>query len=110
MECNKKIIIITKYRKASGRNQHQRNYSFFHFFFYGLNLEWSKEYQPIFSWNDFNEKPKKGSLLIAKYGKGYYTYTRKKPTRVGVEAFSYVASYSWSNVPLIEPFFIVGAL
>ena len=36
---------------------------------------WSKEYQPIFSWNDFNEKPKKGSLLIAKYGKGYYTYT-----------------------------------
>ncbi|MDG1690133.1 MAG: LmbE family protein, partial [Flavobacteriales bacterium] len=36
---------------------------------------WSKDYQPIFSWNDFNEKPKKGSLLIAKYGKGYYTYT-----------------------------------
>mgnify|MGYP001339591242 CR=1 FL=1 len=36
---------------------------------------WSKEYQPIFSWNDFNEDPKKGSLLIAKYGKGYYTYT-----------------------------------
>ena len=36
---------------------------------------WSKEYQPIFSWNDFNEKPKKGSLLIAKYGKGCYTYT-----------------------------------
>jgi len=36
---------------------------------------WSKEYQPIFSWTDFNEEPKKGSLLIAKYGKGYYTYT-----------------------------------
>ena len=36
---------------------------------------WSKEYQPIFSWNDINEEPKKGSLLIAKYGKGYYTYT-----------------------------------
>tara|TARA_Y100000991_G_scaffold145522_1_gene109996 strand:- start:466 stop:2928 length:2463 start_codon:yes stop_codon:yes gene_type:complete len=36
---------------------------------------WSKEYQPIFSWNDFNEDPKKGSLLIAKYGKGFYTYT-----------------------------------
>jgi LmbE family N-acetylglucosaminyl deacetylase len=36
---------------------------------------WSKDYQPIFSWNDFNEEPKKGSLLIAKYGKGYYTYT-----------------------------------
>ena len=36
---------------------------------------WSKEYQPILSWNDLNEDPKKGSLLIAKYGKGYYTYT-----------------------------------
>tara|TARA_B110000027_G_C16096061_1_gene290857 strand:- start:236 stop:1792 length:1557 start_codon:yes stop_codon:yes gene_type:complete len=36
---------------------------------------WSKEYQPIFSWNDYNEDPKKGSLLVAKYGKGYYTYT-----------------------------------
>ena len=36
---------------------------------------WSKEYETIFSWNDRGEKPKKGSLLIAKYGKGYYTYT-----------------------------------
>jgi hypothetical protein len=36
---------------------------------------WSKEYETIFSWNDSGEKPKKGSLLIAKYGKGYYTYT-----------------------------------
>ena len=36
---------------------------------------WSKEYQPILSWNDSGEDAKKGSLLIAKYGKGYYTYT-----------------------------------
>ena len=36
---------------------------------------WSKEYETIFSWNDNGEKPKKGSLLIAKYGKGYYAYT-----------------------------------
>ncbi|MBH19243.1 MAG: LmbE family protein [Crocinitomicaceae bacterium] len=36
---------------------------------------WSKEYETIFSWNDIGEKPKKGSLLITKYGKGYYTYT-----------------------------------
>ena len=36
---------------------------------------WSQEYESIFSWNDSGEKPKKGSLLIAKYGKGYYTYT-----------------------------------
>ena len=36
---------------------------------------WSKEYQPILSWNDTEEDAKHGSLLIAKYGKGYYTYT-----------------------------------
>ena len=36
---------------------------------------WSKEYQPILSWNDTGEDAKDGSLLIAKYGKGYYTYT-----------------------------------
>lgn len=36
---------------------------------------WSKEYQPILSWNDKGENAKKGSLLIAKYGKGYFSYT-----------------------------------
>lgn len=36
---------------------------------------WSKEYTPIFSMNDKGETPKKGSLLIAKYGKGNYIYT-----------------------------------
>ncbi|SEB41270.1 N-acetylglucosaminyl deacetylase, LmbE family [Tenacibaculum sp. MAR_2009_124] len=36
---------------------------------------WSKEYVPILSMNDKGESPKKGSLLIAKYGKGNYIYT-----------------------------------
>lgn len=36
---------------------------------------WSEEYTPIFSMNDKGETPKKGSLLIAKYGKGNYIYT-----------------------------------
>ncbi|WP_299052276.1 PIG-L family deacetylase [uncultured Polaribacter sp.] len=36
---------------------------------------WSKEYTPIFSMNDTDESPKKGSLLVAKYGKGNYIYT-----------------------------------
>ena len=36
---------------------------------------WSKEYTPILSMNDEGEMPKKGSLLIAKYGKGNYIYT-----------------------------------
>ena len=36
---------------------------------------WSKEYEPILSWHDKNEEAKDGALLIAPYGKGYYTYT-----------------------------------
>ena len=36
--------------------------------------EWSSEYDQILSWHDKGEEPKKGSLLIAKYGEGYYTY------------------------------------
>ena len=36
---------------------------------------WSKEYIPILSMNDKGETAKKGSLLIAKYGKGNYIYT-----------------------------------
>lgn len=36
---------------------------------------WSSEYIPILSMNDKGEKPKKGSLLVAKYGKGNYIYT-----------------------------------
>ncbi len=39
--------------------------------------EWSSEFTPILSWYDEGEEenPKKGSLLIAKYGKGNYVYT-----------------------------------
>jgi LmbE family N-acetylglucosaminyl deacetylase len=37
--------------------------------------KWSAEYTPILSMNDKGESAKKGSLLIAKYGKGNYIYT-----------------------------------
>jgi len=37
---------------------------------------WDKEkFEPILSMNDPGEKPDDGSLVIAKYGKGYFTYT-----------------------------------
>ena len=36
---------------------------------------WSNEFTPILSMNDIGETPKDGSLLVAKYGKGYYIYT-----------------------------------
>lgn len=36
---------------------------------------WADEFTPIFSMNDKGETPKKGSLLVAQYGKGYYIYT-----------------------------------
>ncbi|WP_109682349.1 PIG-L family deacetylase [Xanthomarina spongicola] len=36
---------------------------------------WSKEFTPILSMHDKGESAKKGSLLVAKYGKGYYIYT-----------------------------------
>ena len=37
--------------------------------------EWDVSFTPILSSNDLGEIPKKGSLLIAKYGKGHYVYT-----------------------------------
>ena len=37
--------------------------------------EWANEFTPILSMNDEGETPKKGSLLVAPYGKGYYIYT-----------------------------------
>ena len=37
--------------------------------------KWSNEYIPILSMHDKGETAKKGSLLVAKYGKGYYIYT-----------------------------------
>ncbi len=36
---------------------------------------WGKEFTPILAMHDKNESDKDGSLLIAKYGKGYYIYT-----------------------------------
>lgn len=36
---------------------------------------WGDEFTPILSMHDKGESPKKGSLLIAKYGKGNYIYT-----------------------------------
>ena len=36
---------------------------------------WGPEFTPIFEMNDTNETSSKGSLLIAKYGKGHYIYT-----------------------------------
>ncbi len=35
----------------------------------------STKFETIFSMNDPGEKPDAGSLIIAKYGKGYFTYT-----------------------------------
>lgn len=37
--------------------------------------EWSKEFTPVFGMNDPGEEETKGSLLVARYGKGYYCYT-----------------------------------
>ncbi|RLJ68973.1 GlcNAc-PI de-N-acetylase [Lacinutrix venerupis] len=37
--------------------------------------KWAKEFTPILSMHDKGETPKTGSLLVAKYGKGYYIYT-----------------------------------
>lgn len=37
--------------------------------------QWAPEFIPILSSNDKGEEAKKGGLLVAKYGKGYYIYT-----------------------------------
>ena len=37
--------------------------------------EWAPEFTPLFVMKDKGETEKKGSLLVAKYGKGYYIYT-----------------------------------
>ncbi|MFB9055365.1 PIG-L family deacetylase [Mariniflexile ostreae] len=36
---------------------------------------WANAFTPILSMHDKDESPKKGSLLVAKHGKGYYIYT-----------------------------------
>ncbi len=37
--------------------------------------EWADEFTPILAMNDKGETVKEGSLLVSKYGKGYYIYT-----------------------------------
>jgi len=37
--------------------------------------KWGKELSPVISMNDEGEKPLDGSILVGKYGKGYYVYT-----------------------------------
>ncbi|MDP2060160.1 MAG: LmbE family protein, partial [Flavobacteriaceae bacterium] len=37
--------------------------------------EWGSEFTTIFGMNDFKEPESQGSLLVSKYGKGYYIYT-----------------------------------
>lgn len=37
--------------------------------------KWGNQFTPILSMNDKGETAKEGSLLVAKYGKGYYMYT-----------------------------------
>ncbi|MEM9718496.1 MAG: PIG-L family deacetylase [Bacteroidota bacterium] len=37
--------------------------------------EWDEKYQPLLEMNDPGEDPKKGSLLVAQYGEGYFVYT-----------------------------------
>ena len=37
--------------------------------------KWDPAFTPLFAMNDPGESPKKGSLLVAAYGDGYYIYT-----------------------------------
>ncbi len=37
--------------------------------------EWDANFEAVLSMNDAGESPKNSSLLVAKYGKGYYVYT-----------------------------------
>lgn len=36
---------------------------------------WDANFEPLLSMNDVKDKPMDGSLLVAKYGNGYYVYT-----------------------------------
>ena len=37
--------------------------------------EWDSHFTPLLACNDPGESPKSGSLLVARYGKGYFVYT-----------------------------------
>ncbi|SHN03917.1 PIG-L family deacetylase [Polaribacter sp. KT 15] len=66
---------------------------------------WSKEFTPVLSMQDKGETAKKGSLLIAKYGKGNYIYTglsffRELPAGVSgaYKLFANLLSVGKSNI------------
>jgi hypothetical protein len=67
--------------------------------------KWDDHYEAILSMHDKNEPEKEGSLLVAKYGNGYYVYTglsffRELPEGVAgaYKLFSNIVSLSKSNV------------
>jgi len=37
--------------------------------------KWAEEFSPVLSFQENGDKPMEGSLLVAKYGEGYYMYT-----------------------------------
>jgi len=37
--------------------------------------EWDSAFQPIISWNDPEEPPRNGGLIVAPYGEGHFVYT-----------------------------------
>ena len=66
---------------------------------------WGPEFTPILSMNDKGETAKDGSLLVAKHGKGYYTYTglsffRELPAGVpgAYKLFANILSVGKNNV------------
>ncbi|MAD98148.1 MAG: LmbE family protein [Flavobacteriaceae bacterium] len=69
--------------------------------------QWGAEFTPILSMNDKGESPKKGSLLVAKYGKGNYIYTglsffRELPAGVpgAYKLFANILSIGKENIKL----------
>ena len=68
---------------------------------------WADEFTPILSMSDANEKPTKGSLLVAAYGKGHYVYTglsffRELPAGVpgAYKLFANMLSIGQENQPI----------
>ncbi|QSQ13170.1 PIG-L family deacetylase [Myxococcus landrumensis] len=37
--------------------------------------KWNEQYRPVFAMNDVGEEPQRGSLLVARHGKGVFVYT-----------------------------------
>ena len=68
--------------------------------------EWSEEYTPLISWNDPGEKPVRGALVVADYGKGKFIYTgisffRQLPAGVpgAFRLFANLVSYGSNEAP-----------